>query len=385
MTPLPSFDELLATAPDDEQDDPRHILIDWAEFWTVDHSHAEWLVEPIIAAGRSHALFAPGGTGKSLMALWMAARAATGYMGFSSARREPIDVLYLDYEMTTADLSERLESMGYGPETDLSHLHYALLPAIAPLDEPEGGKAVIELAQATNATLVVIDTFSRAVHGDENDADTVRSWYRWTGLHLKAEGRAFVRVDHAGKDLDRGQRGSSAKNDDVDVVWRMTKGDGDAFALKAVKRRMGWVPDEVKVMRHDDPLRYSLVDGFVYPAGTSDMVATLIALGVPSSASTRDATNALKAADKGARRAVVVAAMRHRRESIEMSMSTREPLAEPPLSTGLGTTDREFTEPQVDGSGTTGNHYRSPNGNHGTPLKGVPVPGPDPAAPTHPF
>jgi hypothetical protein len=152
--------------------------------------------------------------------------------------------------------------MGYGPEVDLGRLHYALLPSLPGLDEPEGGKAVVRLAQLCEAALVVIDTFGRAVHGDENEADTVRAWYRWTGLHLKAEGRAFVRVDHAGKDIEKGQRGTSAKNDDVDVVWRLTRQDGDAYKLIAKKRRMGWVPETVDlVLEETSDLTYKMLGG----------------------------------------------------------------------------------------------------------------------------
>ena len=50
--------------------------------------------------------------------------------------RKPIHVLYLDYEMTRADLRERLEDMGYGPDADLKRLHYALLPDLRPARHP---------------------------------------------------------------------------------------------------------------------------------------------------------------------------------------------------------------------------------------------------------
>ena len=122
--------------------------------------------------------------------------------------------------------------MGYGPDDDLAHLHYALLPPLAPLDGRAGGDDVVARAAACEAELVVIDTFGRAVSGDENEADTVRAWYRLTGQRLKADGRAFLRIDHAGKDLERGQRGTSAKNDDVDIVWRLNRLDAGGFRLR---------------------------------------------------------------------------------------------------------------------------------------------------------
>jgi hypothetical protein len=313
MTTLPDWDD--DDTPIDPQAELRALLINWPDFWAKDHGEVDWLVEPILAAKRSTAMFAPGGVGKSLLALWMCAQLATGGTAFGRRLRQ-VDVLYLDYEMTEDDLAERLEAMGFGG-ADLTRLHYALLPSLPGLDEPEGGKAVVELARMVDAELVVIDTFGRAVHGDENEADTVRAWYRWTGLHLKAEGRAFNRIDHAGKDIAKGQRGTSAKNDDVDVVWQMTRGDGDTFKLTAKKRRMGWVPEIVDLVRHEDPhMRYELLNGRSWPSGTSDAVADLEDLGIPADAPVRASSQALRDAGKKYAQAVITSAVKFRKEAL---------------------------------------------------------------------
>jgi hypothetical protein len=323
-----------ATEPVNEVDDAlTDMLLDWADFWANDHGDAEWIAEPVIPRGRSTAMFAPGGTGKSLLSLYIATSVAVGRPIFGR-KIDPCSVLYLDYEMTADDLAERLGNMGYGPDSDLTRLHYALLPGLPGLDQPEGGKAVLRMAEIVDAQLVVIDTFGRAVHGDENEADTVRSWYRNTGLHLKHAGRAFLRVDHAGKDVEKGQRGTSAKNDDVDVVWQMVAGDGGTYTLKAKKRRMSWVPEKVElVMREDDVLEFNLLHGDAWPAGTADCAKALDALGVPVDASVRIAVLALKDAGKGRRNEVVRHAQRFRREQL---MTLGEPVDEPVDKGGLG-------------------------------------------------
>ena len=251
-TTLPEISE-----PHDRDRDLLSLLVDWPEFWTQDHTVAEWLAEPIIARHRAHAIFAPGGTGKSLLALWLAANIATGtpIFGYSN---QPATVLYLDYEMTADDLAERLQAMGYGPEHDLTRLRYALLPSLPSLDAADGGQAVHRLATLVGAELVIIDTFGRAVEGDENQADTVRAFYRHTGYLLKQDGIAFIRIDHAGKDLDKGQRGTSAKNDDVDIVWQMTRKTGNVYQMKTRKARMGWVPAQFELEMDDQPIRYTL-------------------------------------------------------------------------------------------------------------------------------
>lgn len=298
-------------------------LVDWSTFWTRDLNAATWIAEPLIAEGRGHAIFAPGGTGKSLLGLCVVAAVATGRAILNKPAGPRRHVLYLDYEMTDLDLQERLDAMGYGPDIDLSHLHYALLPNLPPLDTREGAIALASVAAAVGAELVVIDTFGRAVEGEENDADTVRNYYRLTGMALKSRGIASLRIDHAGKDAGKGQRGSSAKNDDVDVVWELRKADG-GFVAVAKKRRMGWVPETVDISQVDGAdgvLTFTCQDP-VYPTGTMQTAAWMDAAGVPLGASVRAASAMLRAASDSrpalaqTTTAVVGAALkyRHRRD-----------------------------------------------------------------------
>jgi RecA-family ATPase len=224
-------------------------LINWQEFWKQDFPPEDWLIKPIIPRNQLVTIFAPGGTGKSLLALYIAAGIATGRNMFGEDN-QPISVLYMDYEMQQAQLYERLTAMGYNKDINLTNLHYASLPPIGSLDTSEGAKQICDLARAVQAKLVIIDTFSRAVEGAENDADTVRNFYRWTAINLKAEFRSLLRIDHSGKDLKKGARGTSAKNDDVDLVWQMTKVEGQLVLLRQ-KHRHTWIPERINLTIHD--------------------------------------------------------------------------------------------------------------------------------------
>ena len=219
-----------------------NILINWTDFWNQSFPEEDWLIEPVIPRNQLVVIFAPGGTGKSLLALYVAAGLATGRNLFGKDNH-PVNVLYMDYEMQQAQLHERLTAMGYNKDTNLTRLHYASLPPIGSLDKPEGAKQICDLARACQAELVIIDTFSRAVEGAENEADTVRNFYRWTAINLKQEGRSLLRIDHAGKDIAKGARGTSAKNDDVDLVWQMVR-SGDEIKLTATKKRHTWIRDQ---------------------------------------------------------------------------------------------------------------------------------------------
>ena len=284
-------------------------FVDWFEFWNRERSDADWLLDPILARGRGHVLDAAEKTGKSLVLLWAAASIATGV--------EPVVVFYLDYEMSDDDVFERLTDMGYGPHSDLSRLRYALLPTLPPLDRKEGADALLGLLDAEQAirphqhVVVIIDTTSRAVEGDENSADTIRAFYRHTGIALKQRGVTWARLDHAGKDATRGQRGSSAKGDDVDLVWRMEATD-NGLVLKRDAARMGWVPERVPLERRDNPLRYEVAKA-AWPAGTRELAALLDDLGVPGDAGNRAARQALHDTGHQASSAVLRAAVKYRK------------------------------------------------------------------------
>lgn len=273
--------------------------IDWPAFWSREHIGEDWLVEPVLPRGRQVALWASHKTGKSLITLEMAAGLATGRAVLAQPEGPPVDVVYLDMEMTEDDLHERLSDMGYGPEVDLSRLHYYLLPWLPPLDTDAGGRELVAIAQHHGAAAVVIDTMSRVISGEENSADTIRAFYRHTGLPLKSLGVSVLRLDHGGKDPAKGQRGTSSKGDDVDVVWKLSPLDS-GLQLKKDVARMTWVPDAVTLTREEAPLRHVVTSGLGYLAGTKDVADELEEMGVDPSLSLRAIVKAYRDAGRTA-------------------------------------------------------------------------------------
>lgn len=290
------------------------VPIDWAAFWAASSPSEEWVLEPIVAAGRQTAIYSKAKTGKSLIALDMAAAAATGRSVLGQPARLAVPIVYVDLEMTEADLRERLSDLGYGPDDDMSLLSYYQLPNLPPLDGDLGGDILTSLAIGFQAKAVVIDTMARAVVGEENSSDTYRDFYRFTGRRLKAAGIALLRLDHEGKDGALGQRGSSAKDDDIEVAFRMTVVDASHLKLARTRSRIPWVPAEVNITRLEEPDLRHIVSDEAVPPGTRTAIDALDRIQVPLDASCAMATKALREAEGHApRKAVLLAALKFRR------------------------------------------------------------------------
>lgn len=289
------------------------LFVDWQDFWTRDRRESDWLLDDIWARGRGHAVYASQKTGKSEFTLWCCLQAL---------KQPNTIVAYFDYEMGEDDLYDRLVEFGYDATSDLSRLRYALLPSMAPLDTIDGGYELHKLIDSLIGEfpgfdiVVIIDTMGRAVIGEENSNDTVRDFYRHTGLGLKQRGVTWVRLDHAGRDVSKGQRGASAKGEDVDVVWRIARTDDGAQLIRDAAR-MSWVPDKVSFRRVSDPdLRYVRV-AHLWPAGTAELAALLDKLEVPLESGEKPAGKALRDAGHKAEQRIVRAAVKWRRHVAE--------------------------------------------------------------------
>ncbi len=303
--------------------------IDWPAFWQREHRTEDWALPSILPAGRQGTIWAKRKTGKSLLSLDLCAAAATGRPILGQDPVPPLEVIYLDLEMTEDDLEERLIDFGYGPDDDLSRLHYYLLPSLPPLNDYAGGLALMELVERHKAQLVVIDTLSRVVTGKENDSDTIQGYYRCTGILLKRAGVSALRLDHGGKEPDKGERGSSAKGDDVDLSWELRPAGGNEYLLHQSFSRLSWVPEQLKIRRLDEPLRHVIADDN-WPAGTEPCAQHLDRLQVHATTSVNDALKALRDADVNPRRKAVVAAAQRWRRHPDRRERTPEPLREPP-------------------------------------------------------
>lgn len=233
--------------------------LDFRAIWDSVTEGADWLVYPLIERGRATTMYAPAGEGKSLVSLEIAAGLAAGRSALGQPM-SPMNVVYWDYENDVALILHRLKSMAYTAEDVADRLHYYSFPDGAGLDTESGAAEVVAAADRHKAGLVVIDTYATSVDGEENSADTARGFARYVVGPLKSRGVANVRLDHTGKDITRGERGTSAKRGDVDYSWQIVKTGPNTFTFKNTKNRPGHAPPEFFVTRKDVPYLHHDVD-----------------------------------------------------------------------------------------------------------------------------
>lgn len=245
-----------------ESSEPEEMSVQpvsWPELWTREEGDS-WVLEPLIATGAQTVLYSAPKMGKSLLALEIAAKLArgTGYL-LGQPLTTPKRVMYVDHEnRLVADTRARLQKMGFTPP-DLENLYMYSFPRMPKLDTTMGGLKLLELAQRHQVDLVIVDTASRTIQGEENSNDTWVQWYSNTGVLLKHAGIALLRLDHTGKDEERGQRGGSAKSGDVDMIWHMTCTVPDrVFMLKCDASRMQNEERLITIKREEDPLRHEV-------------------------------------------------------------------------------------------------------------------------------
>ncbi len=301
--------EVSATRSAGEETHDRFPQVDWDEAFGTDFSQMDWLAGRFMERGQQVTLVGDGKVGKSLFTLDWVIRAVTGRPFIGDEARPRSKVLYFDRENSLRDIITRAKALGAGPSDLRDRLFYRQFPRFSgALDESSpAAREFLAIVDELLPDVVILDTASRFIAGKENDSDTWLQLYQLIHAPLKSRGVACVRLDHFGKDSDRGSRGSSAKTQDVDHVWEMRRVDerkqllGDmervatTITLKRTHTRSGLGEDEFTVVRRGERMRggmwldgrtgHELADSGVLEVirGEVDrIVDDLLAAGVPS-------------------------------------------------------------------------------------------------------
>lgn len=208
-----------------------------------------WLPEQGLAM-----IYAPRGIGKTYVALSIAYAVATGGAIFGWRAPEQKRVLYIDGEMPSRSMQERLAQISSSSEKQiLDSAHFRLITpdfqetGIRDIATSEGQADINEYID--DFDLVVIDNLSTlARSGRENEAESWLPIQEWA-LFLRKIGKSILFVHHAGKGGQ--QRGTSRKEDVLDTVINLRRpqqyspSDGARFEVHFEKAR-GFDGDDAK-------------------------------------------------------------------------------------------------------------------------------------------
>jgi hypothetical protein len=229
--------------------DARYKVLSTAEISAIPQT--DWCVKHILPAKGLAAIFGPSGSGKSFLALHLAACIATGQDWFGTKTKQA-SVVYVMLE-GEGGIRNRVAALEreHGP---LPSTTFGVIAQPFRLTEPQD---VVDLAASLeDAKVVFIDTLNRAAPtSDENSSKEM-------GVILEAAkrlqaciGGLVVVVHHTGKDSTKGMRGHSSLHAALDAAieversaiggrtWSVAKSkdgeDGKKTAFKLVRHVLG--------------------------------------------------------------------------------------------------------------------------------------------------
>ncbi len=197
----------------------------------------EELLDDILLAGKAHTIFAPGGTGKTWVLVWIATELV----------RRDKKVVVFDLENSGRTMSERFEEMGIDPMDAAERLWYFDFPSL----HPEVYEGVLE---HIDPDIVMFDSWVGFLSAEGLDENVATDIAHWANAYLKPalrRGCATLCLDHVPHEDDDRERGSTRKRDEVDVRWKLSKlGNFDRESTATVnlwlkKDREGWLPQKL--------------------------------------------------------------------------------------------------------------------------------------------
>ena len=222
-----------------------------------------WIVPNLLPVG----LTLLGGrpkTGKSWLALQATGAIGSGGM-FLGYRVERGKCLYLALEDSLRRLQGRMRLQNWPADADVDFMIGAGASPILPLNRNGNAAALARLIAERGYRLVIIDTLSRALSGDQNDVRDMTTALGPLQEAAHAQNCAIVLIDHHAKgaaNLYAGDSetapdpvlsilGSTAKGAVADTLWGLSRQRGRVGAVLAITGRD---VEEQRLALRQDPI-----------------------------------------------------------------------------------------------------------------------------------
>ena len=219
---------------------PRLKTITSAEILAKDYPPISWIVPDYLPPGLTF-LYGKPKVGKSWMALQLALAVLTGGKVFGKdilARR----VLYLALEDSERRLRDRMKKQNWPADPSIDYLLYDEFRNEIGALNSGGGKRLLAFIEAQNFGLVIVDTFSRSIQGDQLDSTQMVEAVGPLQQYALSRDIGLIFIDHMPKntviiDPIANLYGSVAKAGIMDTAWGIYKEQGKRGAKLTITGR----------------------------------------------------------------------------------------------------------------------------------------------------
>ncbi|SDH23520.1 AAA family ATPase [Propionivibrio dicarboxylicus] len=198
-----------------------------------------WIIKGILPQAELGVLYGESGSGKSFMALDMAASIARG-IEWRGCKVRHGKIVYIAAEGANG-FRNRLRAYALQHQVDLKdlpiHVIHAAPNMLDKTDALDVAKAILKVVGKCD--LIIVDTLAQTMPGGNENAgeDMGKALAHCRGLH-RATGAMVLLVHHSGKDSSKGARGWSGLRAAADVELEVVRSDEDR-ALNVTKQKDG--------------------------------------------------------------------------------------------------------------------------------------------------
>lgn len=234
----------------DVQESParRFQFVRASEF--VEGAPPEWLIEGVLPQAELAMMFGESGSGKSFLAIDMAAAIARGVLW----RNRPVKAGQVAYIVAEGVSGFRKRLQAYCSNVGVGMDDLNTMQVLGDAPDFTSKTDISALTQALSALgplrLVVVDTFAKVTAGmNENSGEEVSRVLKHCKAIHEATGALVLLIHHSGKDATRGARGWSGTKAAADaeieivrdrdnreaIITKMKDGeDGEAFTFRLI-------------------------------------------------------------------------------------------------------------------------------------------------------
>lgn len=217
----------LENNPDDEYELASLITplstIKSSEILKTEFPPIPWLVSDYLGPGLTF-LYGKPKVGKSWLALQLAMSILVGGVMFSK-RVEKGKVLFLALEDSKKRLKTRMKAQGWPGEDDVDFILFDKFQSQIGTLNSQGGKRLLANIKAQEYDLVLVDTFSRAIHGNQLKSHEMTQAISPIQQYAMKRNISLVIIDHEPKQGNT-LFGSVAKLGIADTFWRLYQKNG---------------------------------------------------------------------------------------------------------------------------------------------------------------